>query len=203
MASAEPLIERLLQLRRCAIVGPHGSGKSSLLAFLREPLRVRFEDRLHWWRFPMEGPAAAPLASLWAALGSWSQADLLVVDGYEQLSTFRRIQLRRQARRQRFALCVTCHRQPRGVASLYETTPTLQTVRDLVTDLLVAHPDLQLDYDQRVRERWESLPHRARGNVRELLFQLYDDFEQQRATRGGWRPLAPAIASLKDPPFDR
>ena len=152
------------------IVGPHGSGKSTLLASLRAALhdagRRTHLVVLHDGRRrmpPEDWPPAEPLCG----------NTVVLVDGYEQLSRISRASLRRACRNAQCGLIATCHASV-GLPELFHTTSDAQVVSRVVRQLLSGHSmkvnDVQLrrmlaEHDQ---------------NVRELLFALYDRFEQQR-----------------------
>jgi hypothetical protein len=153
------------------IVGPHGSGKSTLLATLlpelrrfgKAPLLVALHDGQR--RLPSE--ASAGLRALPPGDG------IAVIDGYEQLSRWGRFWLRRQCRRGGHGLLVTAHR-PAGLPELLCTGVTLETAWRVLTHLL---PDAKglitaAGLDARLTV-WA-------GNLREVLFELYDLYETQR-----------------------
>ncbi len=96
-----------------------------------------------------------------------SPQSVLVVDGYEQLSGWNRLRTRHYCRRRRCGLIVTAH-APVGLPDLFRTSPTFQTVQELVGRLLQGRPTAWSA--QELRDRFE----RHQGNVRELLFELYD-----------------------------
>lgn len=162
------LLERLRQNGWWGqIVGAHGSGKSSLLATLipaigqagRQVRLVELHDRQRM--LPPEvyrGEAISP-------------ESVLVVDGYEQLSRWSRLRTRHYCRRRHCGLIVTAH-APVGLPDLFRTSPTFQAVQDVVGRLLQGRPIPWSS--QELRDRFE----RHQGNVRELLFELYDLYEK-------------------------
>ena len=168
--SAETLLERLRQNGwRGQIVGPHGSGKSTLLATLlprveqtgRRVQLVVLHDRQR--RLPIDlGGNGEPTAPT-----------LLVVDGYEQLSSLSRLRVRRACRRRGSGLLVTAH-TPVGLPDLFRTTANLDAARQIVQHLLADRQPAVDDED--LRRRLEQ----QRGNLRELLFDLYDLYETRR-----------------------
>ena len=156
---------------RGEIVGPHGSGKSALLAALipeirrvgKAPLLVELHD----------GQRRLPIDLTGLALNS-----VLIVDGYEQLgfgarfrlASFRRRYFRRRVFRQQggIGLLVTAHRSV-GFCELHRTRPTIELAIKIVERLAADVPreDIQRAFDRRD------------GNIREMLFDLYDLFEQR------------------------
>lgn len=151
---------------RGEIVGPHGSGKSTLLAALRAALtqagRTTFLIQLH------DGERRLPVEQLAAA----GEGDLLLVDGFEQLGLFARCRLARLCRRRKLGLVVTSHR-PTGMPTLYRTSVDLTLARRLVEHLLGDRRDLVS-----AAEIAQSLACR-RGDLREVLFDLYDLYENK------------------------
>ena len=151
---------------RGEIVGPHGSGKSALLAALipeirragKVPLLVELHDGQR--RLPMR-------------LSRLASKHVLIVDGYEQLgfwARFRLASLRRwHFRRGVIGLLVTSHRSA-GFPKLHRTRPTVELAARIVERLAADVPreDIQRAFD------------RQGGNIRETLFDLYDLFEQRR-----------------------
>ena len=150
---------------RGAIVGPHGSGKSTLLAALVVELQRRghavcslaLHDGQHWLPQQCCGEQLVPGA-------------ILVVDGYEQLGLLGRWRLRWLCHRRRLGLLVTSHRST-GFPLLFRTEGTLPLAQAIVARL-------QEGYEPRVLpdDVAREFP-RCRGDLRELLFRLFDLYE--------------------------
>jgi len=152
-----------------AVVGPHGSGKSALMATLvealeglpRRVLRVDLHDKQR--RLPSHARRAL----------EDDPPEQLVVDGYEQLKRPGRWRLQRSCRRAGLGLLVGAHR-PIGLPVLYRTGADLTLARRLVEQLAAGHEALVGDDDV-------TAAHARHGeNVRELLFALYDLYEMRR-----------------------
>lgn len=168
--SARTLVEKLCDARWCGeIIGPHGAGKSTLLAELLPELEAtgrrvivgRMGVGEH--RVPREIIAARP----------WNSQTQLVVDGYEQLGWCRQQILRRQCARANCGLLVTAH-APTGLPALITLTPTRETVELVVQALLAKSPGAI------TRSEIDQAFSRHGGNVREMLFELYDRYEVRR-----------------------
>ncbi len=172
-ADATTLVGRLRSLGwRAQIVGPHGSGKSTLIAALRPALAAAGREvrlvGLH------QGDRRLPISA-----DEWRQftpATQLIVDGYEQLGAFARWQVARRCRRQGCGLLVTTHADV-GLATLFTTSPCLELAVALVRQLLPPCDDTIAEAD--IEAAWRA----NGGNLREMLFALYDLFEQRRSGR--------------------
>lgn len=155
---------------RGQIIGPHGSGKSTLLESLRTPLESAGRELA--WFVCREGTTSLEIPP--AMSRAWSVRTQVVVDGYEQLGGWSRWRLKRICRRRGAGLLVTTH-ESIGLPTLLATNPSREHSRRIVERLL--------------RDRGQSFPantidrlfHQHRGNVRELLFGLYDLYERQRS----------------------
>ncbi|HIQ19977.1 MAG TPA: hypothetical protein EYH34_01890 [Planctomycetes bacterium] len=151
------------------VVGHHGSGKSALVAALEPALRkagrsvIRIELHDAQRRLPRR-PALAVAGH---------RNPLLVIDGYEQLSRWGRWRLRRFCRRRQTGLLVTAHRSM-GLPDLARTSVSLAQTQRIVAQLLGDHAHL-ISPDE-VAARF----HARQGNLREVLFDLYDLFEKRR-----------------------
>jgi len=177
-ASAGGLVERL----RAAgwwgqIVGPHGTGKSTLLAALLPHLRAAGCEVLPVVQH--QGERAVP-ERVWEFLrrrGNAGHRRLLAIDGYEQLSWWAAWRIRRLCRAGRHGLLVTSHADA-GLPELYRTSVSRESARRVVAHLTAgAAPTVTED------EVTARLAARG-GNLREALFDLYDLHEQRLATAG-------------------
>lgn len=172
--SPATLVERLREKGwRGQIVGPHGSGKSALVATLVSTLEKRghatvlieLHDRQR--RLPAEFRRMAGLGS----------GTILIVDGYEQLARWSRFVLRRFCRRRGLGLVVTAHTSV-GFPDLFRTATSPELAQQIVEQLLPEGSSL-LTLDE-VNRRF--ILHE--GNLREVLFDLYDLYEQRRPGGG-------------------
>lgn len=168
--SAGQLIEKLRENGWWGeIVGPHGSGKSTLLATLAAELRgasirlVAFQlhddcrQLLHDWQHRIRA----------------ERPSVLAIDGYEQLGAWNRFRVRRLCRRGGIGLLVTAH-ETAGLPVLYRTCVTPELARRVVKHLLA---------EKRARILPEEIDARLdalHGNLRELLFELFDLHELRR-----------------------
>ena len=166
--------QRLLEWLEAAgwrgeIVGPHGSGKTSLLSALTPALEAAGRRvasfTLH------DGQRRMPRS--WHNLPPSQQPTLILVDGYEQLSGWSRWLLNFRCRRRGWGLLVTTHVSV-GLPTIFRTASDVATAQQLVHQLLRNQPNSITATDV------EHLFTTTGGNVRELLFALYDLYEQRR-----------------------
>lgn len=159
----EALVEACLRLPAAAIVGPHGTGKTTLLRTLRWDLERR------------SGPVALLTLGDGATRGAAPPLPAwLVVDGFEQWGLWRRVRVVLGCRRAGVRLLVTAHGAC-GVPIVHRTAVTPRTVAAIHDGLVQDRPthvavgDLALALE------------RQGGNLREALFDCYDLHERGRS----------------------
>lgn len=170
--SIEQLIDRLRTNQwRGEIIGPHGSGKSTLLSEILPQLQASFNSVFH---VKIQGgqstlpPDQTP---------DWSTVQMVVIDGYEQLSWWTRRSLQSRTESQGCGLLVTAHESV-GLPEIFRTKPTTALVEQLAQRLQsnsptqVSHEEIAAAYAQH------------HENVRETFFALYDLCESKRRQRG-------------------
>ncbi len=151
------------------IEGPHGTGKSTLLAALAAAAGGR---QARVWRLDRRRDA---WAVAWALLGI-PAGGLVCLDGWEAIGGLGRWTIRFLARRRGVALVVTSHR-PTGLPLVIRTAGSLRLLEAIVGRLpsaggLIDRADLAAACQAQA------------GNLREALLDLYDRFEA-RARRQG------------------
>jgi hypothetical protein len=165
----------LKQLRDAAgwgeIIGPHGSGKSTLLSGLipllqAEGWQVQRID-LH------DGDRRLPIVL--RQMPDMNVPYMIIIDGYEQLGHLSRFQLKRHCRQRGWGLIVTAH-QPTGLPKLFNTATTIELANRVVEELLN-----NSEYAASQQDIADCYT-RHKGNLREMLFDLYDLFEQRPTT---------------------
>jgi len=155
------LLVRLDEIHcRCAIVGPKGSGKTTLVEDLIERLTAAGR-RCRLIRLSAENGRLDP-----AALRDLRRDELLFIDGTEQLPSPRWARLRWQTRRAA-GLVVTTH-TPGRLPTLLHTTTSPQLLHAILADLLGQRT---IGEDEAV-----ALHARHQGNLREAIGELYDRF---------------------------
>ncbi len=150
------------------IIGPHGTGKSTLLAALMPALAAAGREPL-WYAF-RDGVISLPGFRA-DQLGLHAGA-ILVIDGYEQLSSWQRWRLCRACRRSGCGLVVTVH-TPVGLPDLYHTNVDADMARRVLS-----HLNREGTADVSPEDLIQCLTIR-KGNLREALFDLYDLHERQ------------------------
>jgi hypothetical protein len=167
---AQHLIERLRASDwKGQITGPHGSGKSTLLATLL-PLLERAGRRVELITLH-DGQRRLP--QVLAATADFDASRIILVDGYEQLSNWSRLRLRRLCARRDWGLVITAHADV-GFPELFRTEVAQDLAKRIVQRLQPAKSALVAPEDVST-----ALVQNA-GNMRETLFTLYDLYELRR-----------------------
>jgi hypothetical protein len=170
--SAASIISQLVaQNWRGSILGPHGSGKSSLLGVLVPELESHGR---HVIRQQLQG-GERQLRWQELAPSTWNSQTLVVIDGYEQLSFWQRLLLRARCRLKGAGLLVTAH-EPVGLAPIFTTQPTEDLAQAIVQQLVPTN-------DAHIRPADVVQQFAAhKGNVRETLLALYDVYRSRSLT---------------------
>jgi len=165
LATVEKLLSRLRELGWWAeIVGPHGSGKTTLLTHLLKAVRnTGMAISLFTLR---DGQRRLPRG--WQAM--IQAGSLIAIDGYEQLRYVARWRVKRRCRQEGAGLIVTAHSSMR-LPTLYRTHASLEVSRQVIERLL-PHGAPRPSDDELVH-----LLDVFHGNLREVLFALYDRYE--------------------------
>ena len=162
---------------RGQIVGPHGVGKSSLVADLLPDWTTIFQEIGH---ITIRGGKQfqSELETRW--LGDTKQSDgtkqrskLIIVDGLERWSIMNRQLLIQSANQKEFGLLATVHMPIRGLPLLCRLEPRLDIFEQIVTDLCA---DVTAFKQDELKDVFEK----ADGNFREGLMLLYDQYEATR-----------------------
>jgi hypothetical protein len=151
------------------IVGPHGTGKSTLLTTLLPALEQA--GRTVLTTTLQEDQRLLP-RNFYGAMRRSREA-VAAIDGFDNLGFWSRHHLKTLCRRYGCGLVVTSHRSV-GLPELFRTTIDESLAGQVIERLQSGFPPLVAPSD--VVERLT----RHRGNLREALFDLYDLYEQRR-----------------------
>ncbi len=178
--SIELLLQRLQENAwRGEIVGPHGVGKSTLLTTLQGSLqqaghlpylvtlRNGGQGAEELWRVLRTAGTSGKLQ-----LSGKRPATIVLLDGAEQLSWIARRWLCWRCQSRGWGLIVTSHRHL-GLPSLARIDPRLDVAMRVVESLLSARTSSISSADI------VAAFQRQRGNMREMLFALYDLHEDR------------------------
>lgn len=153
------------------IVGPHGSGKTTLARHLGGQLQQRFHEinflivrgigEIKTCHRIENGSSSVATTPDW----NQNKKTLYVIDGVERLSWLQRKLIVADCRRKQIGLIVTTHRRLIGLPELYKTSfdksRFIKVLHHLGTERYADHYDrLRSDFGE---------------NCREMLFELYDE----------------------------
>ena len=153
------------------IIGPHGTGKSTLLETLVQRLKppvYKTVLRDHQRRLSAD------------FFEYCSKNCVVVIDGYEQLSALSRWRLWLKRRRLGFKLLITAHRPVFGWPILYETAPDRETYNRILQTLLENETKNETRIDSQM---FDLLYTKHHGNMRRILLDLYDLWEERTVSR--------------------
>ncbi len=168
-------VARLEEMQwRAAILGPHGTGKTTLLLELYRYFQNSTDERSNssrLWFVPLDRTVRN---QQWLELlEECSPQQILLVDGIERLSWSKRLQLLglgptwiRQSSLPR-SIVVTTHRSV-GLPVWLHTTANPATMEELLLEL---HPTASPETIDQARELFIA----RRGNIRDVFWKLYDD----------------------------
>lgn len=169
----------LTQLRRAGwrgeLIGPCGAGKSTLLTDIQHALEGNGRAVVRWQCSDVQ----RHLPRGW--LSRWREAGVIMVDGAERLNRLELIALGMVTRQRRQGLVITTHRRV-GVGTAIWVRPNPKALAQKIAMLLAGQdgsaPDSINSLENQLRKR---LAH-CKGNAREVLFDLYAEFEREYAS---------------------
>lgn len=167
-----------------ALVGPHGTGKSTLLVHLeravtasgRRASRVKAPGRDEHGRRPPRWETAAALAEAKAAIDGLEPHDVLLLDSADRVGRIARWRLVRAARRRHVNVLLVAHREL-GVPTLHHRQVDAGLARRLAAGLLADGSTFPLP-----DAPWFAAAlSEHRGNLRAVFGRLYDRYEEHAA----------------------
>lgn len=170
--SARELAMQLLNDRRSfQIVGPHGSGKTSLTIAIGKQLHAHSLS-CRWLTLRKSGWFSWPTTKFESYLQQETESNtgrqILFVDGVDALNLLQRIVTLYQYRSPTTQFVVTAHRKLLGYPVLAHIEPKLETFRKLALRL---RPSQDPDWLSQIDLAFEK----ADGDFREAFFLLYDE----------------------------
>ena len=153
-----------------AIIGLHGTGKSTLLAALIPAIEAR--DLIVNFITLTAGQRTLP-PDFFKSLREAAGPGIAAVDGIEQLSAWSRLRLKQFCKSHGAGLLVASHRAAR-LPVIYQTAIDVPRAWRVVERFQDGFPPLV-----RLSDLVERLTQRH-GNIREALFDLYDIYEERR-----------------------
>ncbi len=157
------------------IVGPHGTGKSTLLDALQKDFLTRFPDiPVMHQRFSRTPDSVRGHR---VSTSAWPRDSIVILDGYEQVSLWSRWWIQGVSWQKRIRLLVTAHQPLRSFDLLWRTSVDKQSAEWIVKHML------QLSNEEDVEatlplllssKEWSDSRARHGENIRETLFDMYD-----------------------------
>ena len=152
------------------IVGPHGTGKSTLLKAIIAEIRRQGETVIEVVLRDKQRKLPPELHERLRELRN--EVFVLTIDGYEQLSFFEQLRLIWIRARHRCGIIITAHRPAGGWPILYETSPSLEMLERVLRHLLKGETLISAKFLDRLYKKHN-------GNLRLILLDLYDEWEQR------------------------
>lgn len=165
---------------RSQITGGHGTGKTTFLyefvRYLECQKHIVNHFTLHDGQrsFPLKFWERQNLLASQFLYGAMKEIPITVVDGYEQLALAQKIRLRRACRKGKCGLLITTHRPAWRLPVLRHTETTDATLQHIIRYLFRDLPDMEPPNENLCRTLFD----RHQGNLRNVLFDLYDYYEQ-------------------------
>jgi hypothetical protein len=173
----QSLSDRFLALRsrRGMIVGPHGTGKSTLLDALQKDFLTRFPDTSLVHERLSRTPDSARGQRV--STSGWPRDSIVILDGYEQVSFWSRWWIQRASRQKRIQLLVTAHQPLRSFDLLWRTSVDERSAEWIVKHMLRLSNQEDLEAELQLllsSKEWSDSRARHGQNIRETLFDMYD-----------------------------
>lgn len=180
------IVARLREVRCGAIIGDHGTGKSTLLRELAGRLDREMSGGA-WVQLTQSNRVSEILGNVLTVsrcLRAVAPGGVLVIDGAEQLPAIVRQWIARKSQRARQFVLVTSHHNLAGFATLHRTKLSPALINGLVSELL---SDANRHVSSALRAHLQSYLKSVKlgevRNLRDLWNELYEVAESYDAAR--------------------
>lgn len=180
----------LSKLARCSywgqIVGPHGTGKSTLLRHLAERLSSTGKQVICW-----RGARRGWLDIELRLSGRLKQTDVVLLDEFESLPWLGRRKIKALCQRHSLGLVVSAHRTHR-LPTLMRTSVDAARADAIVQWCMTTQPRGHYvtqapSYQPPATASLAAMLRKHDNNMREVLFELYDEFEKATRPSRSWQ----------------
>ena len=181
--NSRELIERFWKLQngKGSILGPHGSGKSTLIATLmREIESLKPTVPIHHVRF---SSGTASFSALEKSRRHWKTDSVAILDGYEQLSWLSKVLVRMTAAKRSIRLLITTHKPVQGFETLWTTFVDEDSSRWVIRELLQKNNKAPIAPSLLESPEWHASRAQHGQNLRESLFDMYDWWHKNHSNR--------------------
>jgi hypothetical protein len=128
------------------------------------------EGAVHLLQLSSDGTAGSMIRQ---DMSNWRAYQVVIIDGIEQLSWFRRWLIVGYCRRHKLSLLATTHRVFRGCSVLWQTQIDAATERWVLETILADYGPNIVEFALQ-SDAWKSSRARHGNNLRETLFDMYD-----------------------------
>lgn len=185
-AFIDDFVVRLSEDRCGAIIGDHGTGKSTLLRELAGRLDREMPGGA-WVQLTQTDRFSEILGNIRTVsrcLRETSPGGVLVIDGAEQLPSVVRGWMARKCRRTGRVVLATSHHDLAGFSTLHRTALSPALINDLVSELLSdAHGDISSALRAYLQNHLQSIELGEVRNLRDLWDELYEVAESYDEAR--------------------